>query len=79
MRANDAFIEGLTAASRNQNPALSEQEMANILALYKKQAEAKDLLEHQQQADINAKAGADFLNKNAHQAGVVTTASGAFS
>jgi len=72
----NAFIKGLTAASRNQNPALSEREMANILALYKKQAEAKDLLEHQQQADINAKAGADFLNKNAHQAGVVTTASG---
>jgi len=72
----NAFIEGLTAASRNQNPALSEQEMASVLALYKKQAEAKDLLEHQQQADINAKAGADFLNKNAQQAGVVTTASG---
>ncbi|MHA3105125.1 FKBP-type peptidyl-prolyl cis-trans isomerase [Acinetobacter sp. ANC 3791] len=72
----NAFVQGLTAASHNQNPALSEQEMANALALYKKQAEAKDLLQHQQQAQINAKAGADFLANNAHQAGVVTTASG---
>ncbi|MHA3083153.1 FKBP-type peptidyl-prolyl cis-trans isomerase [Acinetobacter sp. ANC 5383] len=72
----NAFVQGLTAASHNQNPALSEQEMANALALYKKQAEAKDLLQHQQQAQINAQAGADFLANNAHQAGVVTTASG---
>lgn len=72
----DAFVQGLTAASHNQNPALSEQEMANALALYKKQAEAKDLIQHQQQAEINAKAGAEFLAKNARQAGVVTTASG---
>jgi FKBP-type peptidyl-prolyl cis-trans isomerase FklB len=72
----NAFVQGLTAASHNQNPALSEQEMANALALYKKQAEAKDLLQHQQQAQINAQAGADFLANNARQAGVVTTASG---
>lgn len=72
----NAFIEGLKTASNNQNPALSEQEMANALALYKKQAEAKDLIAHQQQAEINAKAGTEFLAKNARQAGVVSTATG---
>lgn len=72
----NAFIEGLKTASANQNPTLSEQDMANALALYKKQAEAKDLLAHQKIADANNKAGADFLANNAHQAGVVTTASG---
>ena len=72
----NAFIQGIKEGSTGQKAALTDEEMARVLTQYKKQAEAKDLLEHQQQADINAKAGADFLNKNAHQAGVVTTASG---
>ena len=72
----DAFIQGLTSASRNQTPALSEQEMSNALGQYKKQAEAHDLQTHQQQAQINAQNGAAFLAQNAKKAGVVTTASG---
>ncbi|MFT4019923.1 MAG: FKBP-type peptidyl-prolyl cis-trans isomerase [Acinetobacter sp.] len=72
----NAFIQGLTNASRNQAPALTEQEMANALNQYKKQAEANDLQQHQQLAQLNAQNGLTFLSQNAKKSGIVTTSSG---
>ncbi|MEB3767364.1 FKBP-type peptidyl-prolyl cis-trans isomerase [Acinetobacter sp. MD2] len=72
----EAFTQGLGAAASNQTPALSEQQMGNALTEYKKQAEARDLQSHQQQAQVNAKDGAAFLAENAKKPGVITTASG---
>ena len=72
----DAFIEGLKAASQGKDAALSDEEMARVLTQYKKQAEAKQLIELKRKAAQNAKAGSAFLAENAKKAGVKTTASG---
>ena len=72
----DAFIEGLKAASQGKDAALSDEEMARVLTQYKKQAEAKQLIELKRKAAQNAKSGSAFLAENAKKAGVKTTASG---
>ena len=72
----DAFVQGLREASKGQAASLSDEEMARVLTQYKRQAEAKQLLEVKQLADKNAKIGAVFLAENAKKPGVKTTASG---
>ena len=61
----DAFVQGLREASKGQAASLSDEEMARVLTQYKRQAEAKQLLEVKQLADKNAKIGAAFLAENA--------------
>lgn len=72
----DAFVQGLREASKDQAASLSDEEMARVLTQYKRQAEAKQLLEVKQLADKNAKIGAAFLAENAKKPEVKTTASG---
>ena len=50
--------------------------MARVLTQFKKQAEAKQLIELKKVADNNAKIGEAFLNTNAKKAGVQVTKSG---
>ena len=72
----DAFVQGLREASKGQAASLSDEDMARVLTQYKRQAEAKQLLEVKQLADKNAKIGAAFLAENAKKHEVKTTASG---
>ena len=72
----DAFVEGLKAASQGKDAALSDEEMARVLTQYKKQAEAKQLIELKRKAEQNAKTGSAFLAENAKKAGVKATRSG---
>ena len=72
----DAFVQGLREAFKGQAASLSDEDMARVLTQYKRQAEAKQLLEVKQLADKNAKIGAAFLAENAKKPEVKTTASG---
>lgn len=72
----NAFIEGLKTASQGKDSALSDDEMSRVLTQYKKQAEAKQLIELKQQAEANAKIGAAFLAENAKKDGIKVTKSG---
>ena len=47
----DAFVQGLREASKGQAASLSDEDMARVLTQYKRQAEAKQLLEVKQLAD----------------------------
>lgn len=72
----EAFIAGLKMATRDQAASLSDEEMSRVLTQFKKQAEAKQLIELKKVADNNAKIGEAFLNTNAKKAGVQITKSG---
>lgn len=72
----ESLIQGLTAASRNQQPALSEEQMGKALSSYKKQAEAKEFLELKQQTEKNTQISQTFLENNAKQPQVTTTKTG---
>ncbi|WP_111885163.1 FKBP-type peptidyl-prolyl cis-trans isomerase [Acinetobacter sp. CFCC 11171] len=72
----DAFVSGLKAASKGQASSLTDEEMTRALTQYKKQAEAKQLIELKQKADANAKIGNAFLSENAKKPGMQITKSG---
>ena len=72
----DAFSQGLKAAAAGQNASISDEEMARVLSQFKRQSEAKELIQLKQQADENAKIGQAFLKENAKKPGVKTTKSG---
>lgn len=72
----DAFSLGLKAAAAGQNASISDEEMARVLSQFKRQSEAKELIQLKQQADENAKIGQAFLKENAKKPGVKTTKSG---
>lgn len=57
----DAFVAGLKAASKGQASSLTDEEMTRALTQYKKQTEAKQLIELKQKADANATIGSAFL------------------
>lgn len=72
----NAFIEGLKTATQGKNASLSDEEITRVLTQYKKQSEAKQLIELKQKAEQNAKIGAAFLAENAKKADVKVTKSG---
>lgn len=72
----DAFILGLRTAAQGAKSSLTDEEMTKALTQYKKQSDAKQLIELKQKADANAKIEAEFLAANAKKQGVKTTASG---
>lgn len=72
----DSFVQGLKEGSEAKAARLSEEEMAEALTQYKKQAEAAQLIEFQKQAEQNGRAGTAFLAENAKKPGIVTTPSG---
>lgn len=72
----DAFVAGLKAASKGQASALTDDEMTHALTQYKKQTEAKQLIELKQKADENEKIGKAFLAENAKKSGIIVTKSG---
>ena len=72
----DAFSRGLKAAAAGQQATLTEEEMGKVLLQYKRQADARELIELKQKADENAKIGQAFLSENAKKPGIKTTKSG---
>ncbi|BCT87658.1 FKBP-type peptidyl-prolyl cis-trans isomerase [Acinetobacter variabilis] len=72
----DAFSAGLKAAAAGKQATLSEEDMAQVLTQFKRQAEAKELITLKKQADENAKIGQAFLAENAKKPGIKTTKSG---
>ena len=72
----DAFSQGLKTAAAGQKSSLSDEEMTQVLTQYKRQSDAKELIELKQKAEENAKAGKAFLQENAKKPGVKTTKSG---
>ncbi|WP_180059632.1 FKBP-type peptidyl-prolyl cis-trans isomerase [Acinetobacter sp. YH12128] len=72
----DAFVAGLKAASKGQASSLTDEEMTRALTQYKKQTEAKQLIELKQKADANATIGAAFLAENAKKPSIQVTKSG---
>jgi FKBP-type peptidyl-prolyl cis-trans isomerase FklB len=72
----NAFIEGLKTATQGKSASLSDEEITRVLTQYKKQSEAKQLIELKQKAEQNAKIGAAFLADNAKKADVKVTKSG---
>lgn len=72
----DALALGLKTAAAGQTATLSNEEMALVLSQFKRQNEAKELLEIKAKAERNAQIGQAFLTENAKKAGVKTTASG---
>ncbi len=69
---NKAFKAGLTGAK----PALTEQEMRQIMADFKKSLTAKQAERMKEVSDKNQKAGETFLAENKKKKGVVTRPSG---
>src|SRR5690606_36305547 len=72
----DAFSAGLKAAAAGKQSTLTEEDMARVLTQFKRQSEAKELIELKQKAEENAKIGQAFLTENAIKAGIKTTKSG---
>ena len=61
----DAFSAGLKAAAAGKQSTLTEEDMARVLTQFKRQSEAKELIELKQKAEENTKIGQDFLTENA--------------
>jgi len=55
---------------------LTEEEMAKVLMQYKRQADARELIELKKTAEENAKIGREFLAENAKKPEIKTTKSG---
>lgn len=72
----DAFLEGLKDGVEGKTSRLTDEEMGKALNEYKRQTEAKQLVEFQQRADQNAQEGTVFLAQNAKKPGITTTKSG---
>ena len=72
----DAFSAGLKAAAAGQKASLTEEEMAKVLMQYKRQADARELIELKKTAEENAKIGREFLAENAKKPEIKTTKSG---
>lgn len=72
----EAFIEGLKQGSTAQKSVLTDEEMAKALNQYKKQSDAKQLIQFKKIADENLKLGDTFLLENKTKAGIVTRPSG---
>ncbi|ANF82911.1 peptidylprolyl isomerase [Acinetobacter sp. NCu2D-2] len=72
----DAFSKGLKAASRGEKATLTDEQMATILTQFKRQNEAKELIELKQKAENNTKIGQAFLAENAKKPEIKTTKSG---
>lgn len=72
----DAFIQGLTAASNQQTPALSNEQMSRAINEYRQQAESAEFKKLKQQAQTNIQAEQKFLIANAKQPQVIKTTSG---
>lgn len=72
----DAFSQGLKAAIQGEKSQLSDEEMIRLLSQYKRQSEAKELLELKKTAEKNSQIGEKFLAENAKNAQVKTTKSG---
>lgn len=72
----ESFVQGLKEGSAGSTATLSDEQMAKALSQYKKQVEAKQMVEFQGLAQRNQQQGQAFLAQNAKKSGVVTTKSG---
>lgn len=72
----DAFTLGLKTAAAGEKSTFSDEQMAQVLTQFKRQTEAKELVELKQQADKNKKNGQDFLANNLKNSAVKITKSG---
>lgn len=72
----NTFAAGMKSGLNNTTPAMTEDNMQKTLQQFQTENAAKFAAAQKEQADTNAKLGADFLAKNKGQAGVVTLPSG---
>lgn len=72
----NSFIQGFRDGYAGKPAGLSEEQMKAALLEYKQKQEAQDMKAFEQQARLNADAGARFLAENAKKPGIRTTASG---
>jgi FKBP-type peptidyl-prolyl cis-trans isomerase FklB len=72
----NTMIEAFKAGLSSTKPALSEQNMREILAGFQKDLTAKQAERMKELADKNKKAGEDFLAENKKKEGIVTKPSG---
>lgn len=72
----DSFLAGLKTASQGGNSALTDEEMSQVLAQFKKNAEAKQFKELEEIAKKNEENGEVFLAENAKKTNIKVTKSG---
>ena len=72
----DVFLRGIRDVLAGTEPAMSEEEMRGLLAVYRKQRKEKEQQERKQLEEKNLKAGKEFLAENAKKEGVVVLPSG---
>lgn len=72
----EAFYQGLKDAYANNTPALSKEQMQQVVQAYMIRKEAEYKKELEKKAADNKAAGEAFLAENAKKEGVKTTASG---
>lgn len=72
----ERFTAGLKDAMGGKQPAISEEEMRQVLTAYKNRRMEEEQQAFQRQALENKSKGETFLAENAKKAGVKTTASG---
>ena len=71
-----AFAAGLEDAAAGKSYQMSQKEMSDVLAAFRKESIEKLRAQVQQMAADNAKKGAAFLAANKNKSGVKTTSSG---
>lgn len=72
----DEFSQGLKAAAAGEKSKYSDEEMGKILTKFKRETEAKELIELKKKADLNNQLGRNFLAENLKQPNIQTTSSG---
>lgn len=72
----DAFVQGITTASQQQKPALSQEQMEKSLEAYKQQGDEKEFKRLQQLAQKNSLVETVFLAENAKRPNIQQTKSG---
>lgn len=72
----DQLTAGLRAALEDEDAAISNNEMQQIIQAYQMQAQQKAQEQQQQEAEQNAKEGEEFLAENREKEGVQETESG---
>jgi FKBP-type peptidyl-prolyl cis-trans isomerase FklB len=72
----DVFTRGLNDGFKGNAPAMSEQQVTQVLKDFQKKQQQEQLLKIQQMAIANKAAGEKFMAENKNKEGVVTLASG---
>lgn len=72
----DQLAAGLTATLKNQETALTKEEMAGVLTAFQQEMQMKQMAEAAAEAAKNEKLSKEFLDSNSKKEGVITLDSG---